>query len=235
MELAYVCEWEKRPKCTHCPSIPLVCSWSCRNLVAFTTDLKNDDEDKGKWQHRVAHFSCFRLHSHQCWLFDTTCSPLACDTTLMCHIHVAQQCHLNRLFVSLSEVSHMIHIIDTEHPWDVYCISSGHTEVISCLEWDQSGKPLLLLLLACLLLCTFLSFTCFLGFFCLCAGSRLLSADGDGQIKCWSMSDHLVNSWENILLSSVDGDPIVALTWLHNGVKLALHVEMVMLQLTRGR
>lgn len=43
------------------------------------------------------------------------------------------------------------------------------------------------------------------------------------------MSDHLVNSWENILLSSVDGDPIVALTWLHNGVKLALHVEMVML------
>lgn len=44
------------------------------------------------------------------------------------------------------------------------------------------------------------------------------------------MSDHLVNSWENILLSSVDGDPIVALTWLHNGVKLALHVEMVRLR-----
>lgn len=50
MELAYVCEWEKRPKSTHCPSIPLVCSWSCRNLVAFTTDLKNDNEDKGNWQ-----------------------------------------------------------------------------------------------------------------------------------------------------------------------------------------
>lgn len=80
-----------------------------------------------------------------------------------------------------------------------------------------------------LLLCAFLSFTCFLGYFSHCAGSRLLSADGDGQIKCWAMSDHLVNSWENILLSSVDGDPIVALTWLHNGVKLALHVEMVML------
>uniref|UniRef100_A0AAQ5Z609 Mediator of RNA polymerase II transcription subunit 16 n=1 Tax=Amphiprion ocellaris TaxID=80972 RepID=A0AAQ5Z609_AMPOC len=139
MELAYVCEWEKRPKSTHCPSIPLVCSWSCRNLVAFSTDLKNDDDDK--------------------------------------------------------DVSHMIHIIDTEHPWDVYSINSGHTEVISCLEWDQSG-------------------------------SRLLSADGDGQIKCWSMSDHLVNSWESVLSSSVDGDPIVALSWLHNGVKLALHVEM---------
>jgi len=47
MELAYVCEWEKRPKSTHCPSIPLVCSWSCRNLVAFSTDLKGEDDDKG--------------------------------------------------------------------------------------------------------------------------------------------------------------------------------------------
>lgn len=49
MELAYVCEWDKRSKSTHCPSIPLVCSWSCRNLVAFTTDLKNNNEDKGKF------------------------------------------------------------------------------------------------------------------------------------------------------------------------------------------
>ncbi|XP_064789021.1 LOW QUALITY PROTEIN: mediator of RNA polymerase II transcription subunit 16-like [Oncorhynchus masou masou] len=55
---------------------------------------------------------------------------------------------------------------------------------------------------------------------------RLLSADGDGQIKCWAMTDHLVNSWETSLGSAVDGDPIVALSWLHNGVKLALHVEM---------
>ncbi|XP_061894953.1 mediator of RNA polymerase II transcription subunit 16 [Entelurus aequoreus] len=140
MELAYVCEWEKRPKSNHCPSIPLVCSWSCRNLVAFTTDLKNDDDND-------------------------------------------------------RDVSHMIHIMDTEHPWDVYSINSGHSEVISCLEWDQSG-------------------------------SRLLSADGDGHIKCWSMSEHLVNSWESLLSSSLEGDPIVALSWLHNGVKLALHVEM---------
>lgn len=61
----------------------------------------------------------------------------------------------------VSDISHMIHIIDTEHPWDVYCISSGHTEVISCLEWDQSGEPSLLRLSACitsLLLCAFVSF-----------------------------------------------------------------------------
>ena len=58
-------------------------------------------------------------------------------------------------------------------------------------------------------------------------GSRLLSADADGQIKCWSMADHLANSWESPVGSLVEGDPIVALSWLHNGVKLALHVEKV--------
>lgn len=44
MDLAYVCEWEKKPKSNHCPSIPLVCAWSCRNLIAFTTDLRNEEE-----------------------------------------------------------------------------------------------------------------------------------------------------------------------------------------------
>lgn len=58
-------------------------------------------------------------------------------------------------------------------------------------------------------------------------GSRLLSADADGRIKCWSMADHLANSWESSVGSQVEGDPIVALSWLHNGVKLALHVEKV--------
>lgn len=61
----------------------------------------------------------------------------------------------------------------------------------------------------------------------LSAGSRLLSADADGHIKCWSMTDHLANSWENTVGSMVEGDPVVALSWLHNGVKLALHVEKV--------
>uniref|UniRef100_A0A8V1AC00 Mediator of RNA polymerase II transcription subunit 16 n=1 Tax=Gallus gallus TaxID=9031 RepID=A0A8V1AC00_CHICK len=137
MDLAYVCEWEKRPKSDHCPPIPLVCAWSCRNLIAFTTDLRNEEE---------------------------------------------------------RDLTHMVHIIDTEHPWDVYSVNSGHVEAITCLEWDQSG-------------------------------SRLLSADADGHIKCWSMTDHLANSWENTMGSMVEGDPVVALSWLHNGVKLALHVE----------
>ncbi|XP_068393545.1 mediator of RNA polymerase II transcription subunit 16 isoform X2 [Eschrichtius robustus] len=140
MDLAYICEWEKWPKSTHCPSVPLACTWSCRNLIAFTTDLRSDDQD----------------------------------------------------------LTRMIHILDTEHPWDVHSIRSEHSEAITCLEWDQSG-------------------------------SRLLSADADGQIKCWSMADHLANSWESPMGSLVEGDPIVALSWLHNGVKLALHVEKVLL------
>ena len=44
MDLAYICEWEKWPKSTHCPSVPLACTWSCRNLIAFTTDLRSDDQ-----------------------------------------------------------------------------------------------------------------------------------------------------------------------------------------------
>ena len=41
------------------------------------------------------------------------------------------------------------------------------------------------------------------------------------------MVDHLVSSWESSMGSALAGEPIVALSWLHNGVKLALHVEMV--------
>lgn len=44
MELVYVCEWENWAKNTYCPSLPLACAWSCRNLIAFTTDLRNDDQ-----------------------------------------------------------------------------------------------------------------------------------------------------------------------------------------------
>ncbi|KAF7237110.1 Mediator of RNA polymerase II transcription subunit 16 [Varanus komodoensis] len=83
MDLGYVCEWEKRPKNNYCPSIPLVCAWSCRNLIAFTTDLKNEEE---------------------------------------------------------KDLTHMIHILDTEHPWDVCSIDTGHVEIVTCLEWDQSGE-----------------------------------------------------------------------------------------------
>lgn len=34
----------------------------------------------------------------------------------------------------------MIHILDTEHPWDVHSVNSEHSEAITCLEWDQSGE-----------------------------------------------------------------------------------------------
>lgn len=34
----------------------------------------------------------------------------------------------------------MIHILDTEHPWDLHSIPSEHREAITCLEWDQSGE-----------------------------------------------------------------------------------------------
>lgn len=41
------------------------------------------------------------------------------------------------------------------------------------------------------------------------------------------MADYLVNSWESFVGSLVEGDFIVVLFWLYNGVKLALYVEKV--------
>lgn len=42
--------------------------------------------------------------------------------------------------LSLADLTRMIHILDTEHPWDVHSIRSEHSEAITCLEWDQSGE-----------------------------------------------------------------------------------------------
>lgn len=44
-----------------------------------------------------------------------------------------------------ADLTHMIHILDTEHPWEVHSVSSGHSEAITCLEWDQSGEAMSLL------------------------------------------------------------------------------------------
>lgn len=41
-----------------------------------------------------------------------------------------------------ADLTHMIHILDTEHPWEVHSVSSGHSEAITCLEWDQSGEAM---------------------------------------------------------------------------------------------
>lgn len=41
---------------------------------------------------------------------------------------------------SFADLTRMIHILDTEHPWDVHSINSEHSEAITCLEWDQSGE-----------------------------------------------------------------------------------------------
>uniref|UniRef100_G1QJU8 Mediator of RNA polymerase II transcription subunit 16 n=1 Tax=Nomascus leucogenys TaxID=61853 RepID=G1QJU8_NOMLE len=91
MDLAYVCEWEKWSKSSHCPSVPLACAWSCRNLIAFTMDLRSDDQD----------------------------------------------------------LTRMIHILDTEHPWDLHSIPSEHHECTLswllrgsvCLWGSQGGSP----------------------------------------------------------------------------------------------
>lgn len=127
MDLAYVCEWEKRPKSDHCPPIPLVCAWSCRNLIAFTTDLRNEEERGAAHPHPPPPLT----HSPRC-----SRGPSA--------FPLPPPRPANGAGVRLSlraDLTHMVHIIDTEHPWDVYSVNSGHVEAITCLEWDQSGEP----------------------------------------------------------------------------------------------
>lgn len=50
--------------------------------------------------------------------------------------------HADLSALSTADLTHMIHILDTEHPWEVHSVSSGHSEAITCLEWDQSGEAM---------------------------------------------------------------------------------------------
>ena len=84
--------------------------------------------------------------------------------------------------VCVADVSHMIHIIDTEHPWDVYSINSGHSEVISCLEWDQSGgqKVVRFSQFLCFVFCVFMGMfvyllACMCVYCCMCLSPCLFA------------------------------------------------------------
>ncbi|XP_078478716.1 mediator of RNA polymerase II transcription subunit 16 [Lampetra planeri] len=142
MEVVYSCDFPRKPRAAYCPAVPLACAWSCRNLVAFTSERRGPHGDIGE------------------------------------------------------HTSYPIHIMDPEHPWDVCTVRSGHSDVITCLEWDQSG-------------------------------ARLLSADAGGRVRCWATPEHLLNGWEAVGEGGPDGEPLLALAWLHNGIKLDLHVEKV--------
>jgi len=59
------------------------------------------------------------------------------------------------------------------------------------------------------------------------SGSRLLSGDGGGHVRCWGMTEGLVGGWECQAEAALPGEPLVTLAWLHNGVKLNLHPDKV--------
>ncbi|XP_071803038.1 mediator of RNA polymerase II transcription subunit 16-like [Asterias amurensis] len=59
------------------------------------------------------------------------------------------------------------------------------------------------------------------------SGTRLLSGDSSGTSVLWQMKDHLLNDWESVAESHVNGEPIVALGWLHNGVKISYNVDNI--------
>lgn len=129
MELAYVCEWEKRPKSTHCPSIPLVCSWSCRNLVAFTTDLKNDDDDKGTDSSTNCDFSS------GCWYLINQVLSLMLGFYVRCQSHDSHYRHWTPLGCLLHQLwTYWGHFLSGVGP-----IRWGHTTLQSVFINDISA------------------------------------------------------------------------------------------------
>ena len=98
------------------------------------------------------------------------------------------------LFVS--DVSHMIHILDTEHPWDVYSINSGHSEIISSLEWDQSGVSMFIYysLMTLIQYSQKVSVGLSVAFVnanydLISSSTNLLSDEDETQRKCWSCDE----------------------------------------------
>lgn len=71
------------------------------------------------------------------WLYRMPCSGVSNMAEVM-----GTMSHADLSALSIADLTHMIHILDTEHPWEVHSVSSGHSEAITCLEWDQSGEAM---------------------------------------------------------------------------------------------
>nr|XP_006825174.1 PREDICTED: mediator of RNA polymerase II transcription subunit 16-like [Saccoglossus kowalevskii] len=57
------------------------------------------------------------------------------------------------------------------------------------------------------------------------SGSRIVSSDSSGTCKLWIMNNYLINDWKCGGESKVEGETIIALSWLHIGYKINYNVE----------
>ncbi|XP_071087064.1 mediator of RNA polymerase II transcription subunit 16-like isoform X1 [Haliotis cracherodii] len=51
-------------------------------------------------------------------------------------------------------------------------------------------------------------------------GWRLLTVDCEGTFDVWQMQDYLINTWVKFDSCSLDGEEVLALVWLHNGIQI---------------
>ncbi|XP_072179168.1 mediator of RNA polymerase II transcription subunit 16-like [Diadema setosum] len=58
-------------------------------------------------------------------------------------------------------------------------------------------------------------------------GTQLLSADAMGTVFLWKMKHYLMNDWYCAAESHLQGEPIVAIAWLHNGMKISYNVDNI--------
>nr|XP_039257830.1 mediator of RNA polymerase II transcription subunit 16-like [Styela clava] len=88
-----------------------------------------------------------------------------------------------------------VSIIDPNQPWDVHTISFDKASV-KTLQWNQTGN-------------------------------KLLCSTSTGFCNVWISSNHLTNVWKEKSTYGCDlqGEDILASSWLSNGRKVVLHVD----------
>ncbi|CAK8689540.1 unnamed protein product [Clavelina lepadiformis] len=92
-------------------------------------------------------------------------------------------------------VKQFLNILNPNQPWDVFC-SLYKGGRISCLKWDHTGI-------------------------------RLLSADSQGMCCVWTMNNHMSNVWSKKTkhCTELPGEYVLAVGWLHHGVRVLFHID----------
>ncbi|KAK7496514.1 hypothetical protein BaRGS_00012166 [Batillaria attramentaria] len=57
------------------------------------------------------------------------------------------------------------------------------------------------------------------------SGTRLLVVNAEGTFTVWIMQDHLINRWEEFGSTSLPGEEVLVLAWLHSGIQVLFNPD----------
>ena len=142
----------------------VVVSWSCRNLVAFTTGFRKTPNNNGRSSHPKYIIIIIIIHHQHRHHYHTSSfwrnAMLQSQTSPSCWVSIStESAPWFWLGIELDyrpQLSNGIHVVDPDCPWEVCSFHSAHEDPIDQLLWDGTG-------------------------------SRLLSIDTAGLCKVWAM------------------------------------------------